>query len=152
MIYVVLEHAHLYSRVHELLDVATAFLSRDDLEELPEGRHELRQGAYASIQSYRTKPVKECVFESHRRYIDIQYVIEGEEWIYVSRPDSLPIMQEYDESGDCILYEGTEGTETTRALMRPEAFLVLFPHDAHMPTVAVDGPAPVRKAVVKIPV
>ena len=149
MIYDTLEHAELYVATHRLLEEALRFLTTDDLPRLEAGRHEVAGGAYASVQAYTTSPFEQGSFESHRRYVDVQYLIAGEEWIYVAAPDALHTTQGYDQQSDCTLYRGTP---ETRVLMRPGCFLLLFPHDAHMPCVTVERPAAVKKVVVKLPI
>ena len=36
--------------------------------------------------------------------------------------------------------------------MREGMFMILFPQDGHMPCTAIDGPSPIFKVVVKVPV
>jgi hypothetical protein len=43
------------------------------------------------VQSYTTKPENETIWESHRRYIDVQYVVRGSErmgWLPIERLSS----------------------------------------------------------------
>ena len=149
MIYDRLERANTYSGCHRLFDSAIEFLRRSDLSSMEEGRYELADGAYASIQVYTTNPRSRCDYESHRKYVDVQFLLLGKEWIYVSSPDLLEVTHPYVTNEDCARYEGEAAS---RVLARPGSFVVLFPHDAHMPTVAVDSPRRVKKVVVKLPV
>lgn len=149
MVYDTLEHAELYVSMHPLLEEAWRFLTDDGLPGLDVGRYELSRGAYASVQTYSTSALERSSFESHRRYVDVQYLLSGEEWIYVAAPEALRSTQAYEEQSDCALYEGAP---ETRVLMRPGRYLILFPHDAHMPGVYVDQTASVKKVVVKLPV
>lgn len=148
MIFDHIENADHYKTAHGLIEEAWTFLRNPDLASMPDGRYELSHGAYASVQSYLSRPVEDCSFESHRRYVDLQFIVDGEEWIYVSLPTELLTTQEYREEEDCALYSGSP---KTRILMGRGSFLLLFPHDAHMPTVAVAGPASIKKVVVKLP-
>lgn len=149
MIFDHLEHAEHYGLVHRLVNEGWEFLRRKDLATIDAGRYELGGGAYASVQDYVTNPIESCVFESHRLFVDVQYLASGEEWIYVSTPAGLTTTQRYRAEEDCELYEGEA---STRALMKPGQFLLLYPHDAHMPTVSVTTPTQVRKIVIKLPV
>ncbi len=148
MIYDTLDHAELYTSTHILLTEAWKFLTADGLPSLEEGRYELSGGAYASVQAYTTSALEQGSFESHRRFVDVQFLIAGEEWIYVAAPEALRTTQAYEEGSDCALYQGAP---ETRVLMRPGRFLILFPHDAHMPCVYIAKPKSVKKVVVKLP-
>lgn len=150
MIYDKLEKASVYVSAHERLDAAVEFLRQDGLLQRADGRYDLSEGLYASLQTYDSKPAEESLFESHRRYIDVQCVLEGEEWIYVADFESLVITREYKPDEDCSFFRGS--ADVSRVLMRPGLFLLLFPSDAHMPSIAVERRARVRKAVVKLPV
>lgn len=49
------------------------------------GKKFLSEDVFVSVDEYRTKKKEDVLFESHRRYIDLQYVMEGEEYIGFSR-------------------------------------------------------------------
>ena len=51
---------------------------------------------YATIQSYWTSPASERKWESHRRYVDVQFMVTGEELIYHAPLDQLEVTQPYD--------------------------------------------------------
>ena len=148
MIYDRLDRAGSYHAVHPLLGMAVTFLSRSDLPDLQDGRHELSGGAFASVQTYETKKLEVGEYETHQSYADVQCVLAGEEWIYVSHPGLLTETQPYRAEDDCALYHGEPAS---RLLMQPGSFLLLFPQDAHMPSIEVDAPGRVKKVVVKLP-
>jgi len=66
----------------------------------------------------------------------------------VAAVDGLDALQGYSPEKDLALYRAPE--RFSSALLRPGAFAVLWPHEAHRPGVAVDKPDRVRKMVVKI--
>ena len=113
------------------------------------GRHELDgDKVFALVQQYQTKPLAEGKWEAHRKYIDVQYVAAGVEkigWAPVSR---LKVTELYDETKDVAFYTGKGDFVTVPAGW----FVILFPEDAHMPSIAVDAPSPVTKVVVKVKV
>jgi len=86
-------------------------------------------------------------FEHHRRFIDVQYVAEGEETVRVGDAAEMRRVGAFDEAADVGFLAG-EG-ESVR--LRAGEFLVLWPHEAHQPGVAPGpDPAEVRKVVVKV--
>ncbi|WP_352402569.1 YhcH/YjgK/YiaL family protein [Synergistes jonesii] len=97
---------------------------------------------------YDTKPAEEIPFEAHKRYWDLQIVVEGEELIGYAPLESLSPKTPYDEENDVAFYEG-EGQELK--LARGLAIL-LAPWEGHRPgTSAGKTPRHVRKIVVKLP-
>ena len=85
--------------------------------------------------------------EAHRKYIDVQYVAEGVELMgYVNLHQVKA--GEYDASKDFLLAEGSGNF----LRMPAGTFIILTPEDAHMPGIAVDGPQPVKKVVIKVAV
>lgn len=62
---------------------AIGFLNRKDLQELPVGSIVLENGVTASVQEYTTRAPESLSFETHDRFLDLQYVVKGEEIIQV---------------------------------------------------------------------
>jgi YhcH/YjgK/YiaL family protein len=101
--------------------------------------------------SYQTNPLKEIRYEAHRRYADIQVVLEGTEIILVSDKDSLKTVVPYDPEKDAEFLDGNPPGSHQLILSSPEAAAVLFPADAHQPGIAFENNASaVSKVVVKV--
>ncbi len=114
-------------------------------------RIELGQGVYVIEQVYATKPRAEGVFESHRKYIDVQVVIEGSEAMEIVDAARATGREPYHEERDFLLYQDVEDASVLR--LRAGEAAVFFPVDVHMPSLRLGaGAALVRKAVVKVPV
>ncbi|MDR3339999.1 MAG: YhcH/YjgK/YiaL family protein [Candidatus Symbiothrix sp.] len=124
------------------------FLASQDLQGMALGRYEL-EGAdlYVNISEYTTKNEEDAKCEAHIKYIDIQYLIFGEEKIGV-----LPLS----DTKDATPYDA----EKDIYFMKPDydkyyladagRFFIFFPDDAHRPSVKVAENALVRKAIVKL--
>lgn len=107
-------------------------------------------GVIARPGEYETHPRVPEKFECHRRYVDIQFVAEGEETVEVSAPEALRPVAPHDEAKD-IAWFASE-TPCPAISLRAGSFLVLWPHEAHQPGIAsASGPCRVRKVVVKVP-
>ena len=113
-------------------------------------RTELAGGAFALEQVYLSKLRPDAFFESHKQYIDVQVIVEGEEFIEVADIAKLSVKEDKTPAKDVIIYHMSDNATALR-LGTGEA-AVLFPVDGHMPTVAIKAPALVRKIVVKVPV
>lgn len=143
-----LSHASVYSSLHPAFPAAFAFLARPDLSTLPDGRLDL-DGArlYALVQTYATQPVAGGCLECHRRYLDIQFLLSGEEAIgYAPLEAAGRVVTAYDADRDIAFLDGAASLITLRA----GDFAVLYPHDAHLPGRCIQQPAVVRKVVVKV--
>jgi biofilm protein TabA len=112
---------------------------------------ELAGGAFAIDQVYETKLRADGFFESHRKYIDLQVVVEGEELMEVIDVSRLAARQPYNPERDLIVYPDT--SEASQLRVYPGQGSIFFPADVHMPTLRIrSDPVLVRKTVIKIPV
>ena len=112
---------------------------------------ELSGGVFVLEQAYETRLRADAFFESHRKYIDVQVVIEGEEAMEVADIARMAVKQPYNEKRDVIIYE--DNTEASLLRVHPGQAAVFYPNDVHMPTLRVRSAAVnVRKCVVKVPV
>lgn len=131
--------------------IAAAFdyLKSQDFSRISPGRYDITgDECFAIVQDYDTVHPEEKRWEAHRRYIDVQYIVSGAERIGYANLDALDVVEHYDEIKDITWLEGSGDFIT----VNPGTFVVLYPHDAHMPGVAIDGPRTIRKVVVKIAV
>jgi YhcH/YjgK/YiaL family protein len=143
-----IENAHLYYRVHKRFQNAFDYISKINIHTLPVGRHEIDgTNMYALVQEYSTKPKEKGIWEAHRCYIDLQYVVQGAEGIGYANIHQLR-QGEYDDSRDFLPLHGQGGLLT----LTSGSFVLLMPEDAHMPGLVIGEPADVRKIVVKIAV
>lgn len=115
-------------------------------------RVELAGGAFALEQAYRSKARAEGFFESHHRYIDVQVIVEGEEWMEVIDRAHAAAAEPYVDARDLVKYADCSGASRLR--LRAGDVAIYYPNDVHMPGLAVDEGAGglVRKTVVKVPV
>lgn len=113
-------------------------------------RVDLADGLFAIEQAYLSRRRPEAFFESHRKYIDLQLIVAGEELMEVEDIARLEPTMAYDAERDVILY--TDTPRASRLRMRVGDAAVFHPADGHMPALCLDAPALVRKSVVKVPV
>jgi YhcH/YjgK/YiaL family protein len=97
------------------------------------------------LQNYTSKPREQGFWEAHRRYLDLQVMIEGVELIGYANITHLS-QATYDPVKDFLPLFG-QGNFLT---LQNGSFALLFPQDAHMPGIAHAIPAPVKKLVIKI--
>jgi biofilm protein TabA len=150
MIFDDLRHAHRFTSLHPAFATAFDYLESFDAN-TPDGNHALALGCEARVMSYRTEPAEERRWESHRRCIDIQYVVGGRERMQVAEIGSLNDGTPYDEANDVSFYSAAS-TDASELCVGAGEFTIFFPHDGHRPGIAIDAPADVRKIVIKVPV
>ena len=131
------------------LEAGFTFLERPDLARLPLGRHDIEgDSVYVLLQRSTTRPPAEGRFESHQQYIDIQYLIAGEEVIGVAPAESLTVSTPYHGEKDITFYAVPDTYEPVDLV--PGQFAVFFPADGHMPLCSAGQPIEIHKAVVKV--
>ncbi len=122
------------------------FLAETDFAKIPVGKYELDgKNIYYMVQSYETKPDK-TISEAHKKYIDIQYIVKGEEVIAVAPIQTEKTLTDFNEEKDVWHYE----CATQPLVLKEGDFMVLYPSDLHLPGKAVDEPCEVLKVVVKV--
>lgn len=142
-----------FQDIRQVSETAYQFMLRFQPENYEDGRYDLDNGVYVNIMTYETKPRKDCVFEAHKNYIDIQYMIHGREIIAVEPVEEMHkyhAVLPYDAQNDIELYENN--MDCVDYVIGDGEYLILPCPSAHMPGVCVGGVSKARKAVIKIPV
>ena len=146
MILDTLQNYQLYSAINNRIAKGFDFLCNSDLDAIPSGKHDIEGDTiFALVQEYQTKPLEDCKLESHKKYIDIQYVIRGEEMMGVTTQNNQKII-EVNEEKDYTFYEGN----TSLVLVSKGMFTIFFPDDLHQPCVQIESAAEVKKVVIKV--
>ncbi len=109
---------------------------------------ELDNNNFVLKQVYSSKEREECFFESHKKYIDMQFIVSGEEIIEVVNLNYLTCTQIYDEGKDVTIYKNTN--QSSLIILKAGDIAIFYPQDAHMPCIKVNTCNKVVKAVVKV--
>ena len=149
MIYDNVKNLKLYTGLGPGFKEAFDFVMSSNHEKTPPGRYSLKGDMYYMVQNYETKPESEGFFESHRKFIDLQYVVIGKERHDYAHPSRLKVRDQYDAEKDLVVYDG----KGCSLILEKDFFVIYFPDDVHMPNLRVgNDPEKVIKVVVKIPV
>ena len=147
MILDTLENAHLYYGLGDRFITAFEYLKTTDFEKVEKGKYEIGDDIFAIVNEYDTVDTAEELMESHKKYIDVQYIVKGAELVgHDFLQDKTP-SRAYDEAADFMLF-----SETPVFFSRLDQgnFAVFFPSDLHMPNIKIDKPLAVKKVVIKI--
>ena len=146
MIIDTLANLEFYKGLNEQLYKGLKFLKETDVAALPVGRYEIDGDAvFALVQAYETHLPEECRWEAHYTYTDIQYVVEGSERMGWKTLDG--VVKTEDRPEDDVYFFESDGDHF---VLHAGQFAVFTPQDAHRPGLAVDGPAQIKKIVVKV--
>ncbi len=128
---------------------ALKFLSETDFNKMDLGRYEIDgDNIYYMVQTYDTDPQK-TIAEAHKKYIDIQFMVSGEELIGVAPIECEKTETEALPENDVWFYE----CKTQPITLIENSFMVLYPNDLHSPGVATNGKSiTCKKVVVKVKV
>lgn len=134
-----------YHRNKKLWDAAFAFLKNEDLANITPGKYPIvGEQVFANVTEAPSHNLEEVKWESHKNYVDLQYIIKGKELIGVADTSKAVIIKPYtpdviNYSADGNYYTATQGE-----------FFLFFPNNVHRPTIKIDGFDVVKKIVIKI--
>lgn len=129
---------------------ALDFLLRPDLASLPDGRVDVDgDRVFALPQRYETMNALPPRFEYHRKYIDIQFIVSGEEIIGWAPAERMTVTDAYDRDKD-IAFGTVAAGAMTPVLLRAGQMAILYPEDGHAPRLAAGKPSAVHKIVMKV--
>ncbi len=144
-----LENSNLYTGFGDKIRKALQYLKQNNFIEIKDGRYEIDgEDIYASVMRYKTKSVANGKWESHKKYIDVQFIAEGTERIGYSNINNMVIKESYSEEKDIQFLKGKGDFFTAEK----NTFAILFPQDVHMPGISneADRQSAVIKVVVKV--
>ena len=148
MIYDSLDNIELYKGLSSDIYEGLAFLKNAD-PEIACGVHQINPRVRAIVSEYETLCENPYGYEAHRRFLDIQFLLKGEEKVCCLPLEKLKETKAYNPDCDAAFY--TEDTAAPIDLPIGDGwFTILYPRDGHMPQICLGNPVPVKKVVVKI--
>lgn len=150
MILDTIENAAAYAGLHAGIDLALKAVAAYTPDNYETGRIEIDgDNVFLNRLAYETSDPANAKFEAHRAYIDVMYMVEGEETIYVKpTPQLSNITMEYDPAGDALLASFDQ--DATAVHLTAGSFIILMPQDAHAPGCRVEESKSVKKIVGKV--
>ncbi len=127
---------------------AIEYLKNTNFNNIPDGKINIDNEIWANLQTYYTK--EDALFEAHRKYIDIQFMLAGQEKISVCDYKNCTTEIAYDEDKDIEFLTANSWDDIE---MKTGDFLILYPENAHKPSISINNEVHhVRKLVIKVPV
>lgn len=141
----------LYESVNPHIKTVLKYLNEVNLFNLPQGKTEIDgKNVYVLRESYFPKEEKDCYFEGHENYLDIQLVLKGKEAIgYKYKYSNNIEVKEVIVEKDVTKYDVID---YTKVVLTQDLFALVLPDDLHMPKLKLDDSEHVEKIVFKLKV
>lgn len=140
-----LENIGLYSNVS--VDFSDAIEFALSLKDKPIGRYE-KDDYFVLVQQGETNHFQDQKFETHKKYIDVQILLEGQEYMEWQYSKKLEIYTPHCDDKDAEFYTG----EGIKMKFDKTMFAIFYPTDAHKACLHLDVQTKYKKLVVKLPV
>jgi biofilm protein TabA len=146
MIFSALSQSGRYAALHPLFQRAFDFIRDTDLHAMAPGRYPLEgDDLIAIVEHVPGKTREQARLECHRKYIDIQFVLDGvDEMGWKPLADCLNPVSDYSAEKDIRFFHDAPASWVA---VPPDHFCIFFPDDAHAPLVSAGQ---VRKVIFKI--
>ena len=145
MILDVISNLENYRQLFPRFEAYQEYLTK--MNELLEGKYDLGEGEFFSIMSGETRELESAQYEFHQKYLDLQIMLEGSEFMQWQNLDKVDQLN-FDAESDIGF-----GTGPGTLIEIPQnSFYIVYPQDAHMPGLHVEEPAQFKKAVFKLKV
>ena len=139
--------ASLDSLYEEELNMIIDWIEDNDLNSVSSGRHDIDgDHVYVNVLNYDTKDEAECVWEAHRKYLDLHYIINGQEMIALSHISNMHV-GEYEDESD---YVHVIGDTDSKIFIKHGSVILLYPDDVHKTAISGFCSSKIKKCVFKI--
>ena len=129
------------------MEMAFDFLENINADEFTEGKTEIiGNHLFANGMVRETKDFAEYIWESHKKYLDIHFLVEGEERIFYGPEDKMTEVIPYNNDKEITVFEGN-GTEV---YYPQNGFIIFLPGEIHKALVHTSMPEAVKKVVIKL--
>ena len=148
MILDTLPNAYRYTNLHPLFAKVFDYIQNNPLSTLTTGKHAIAgDDLFVIIERVQGRSKESTQLECHRKYIDIQLVLDGvDEMGWKSLADCQNPIDDYSATYDVQLFNAMP---TAWVATPANSFCIFFPEDAHT---ALVGSGSIHKAVFKVAV
>lgn len=138
----------LYKGMDVKVDKAIEYIQNTKFQYLNTGMQEVDgEELFFNLIEYETKEEEERFWESHKKYIDVHYILDGEEFVGYEQFERMSLKEDYNEQDDFFLLEGKL---QTKVKLQKGDFMICYPQDVHMTGIKVNEKHMVRKVVFKV--
>lgn len=138
------ENINYYNNI--LPNIGNAMSKLQELESYEISKHTF-DGGFLMIQKGKTKHITDGTYEAHRKYIDVQVILEGCEELAWDDLNDLKTEIPYNAEKDA---ERLNGNLEHHMLISKGMFYAAFPHDGHKPVSHTEKEHEYLKCVIKL--
>lgn len=137
-----------YEANQAMWDKAFRYLKETDLAALKPGKYPIDgKDVFALVTEGPGRSADTAKWEGHQQYVDIHHLISGKEKIGLAPISSATVITPYDSGNDIGFYKA-KGTFYESGT---DMFFIVFPKDAHLPVIKLEGDQhPIKKIVIKV--
>jgi YhcH/YjgK/YiaL family protein len=137
------------SKYPHVIQEAIEYLKSNDFTTMEPGTYVIKgKDMYALVMDIVTAPVEDKKPETHKQYIDVQFVATGVEKLGFTTDTGNYSIIDAKEENDIYFYGAIENESFI--ISEKGCYSIFFPSDIHRPACMALEPAKVRKVVVKI--
>lgn len=134
----------LYEKLTEALD----YIKNLDKSTLTPGKHEVNDEFFYNYMEYEAKEPTDSIFEAHKNYVDVQYIVDGQERVDVSFEEYMELDTPYDVEKDIMFFKNPQ--ESFSRILGADEYIIVLPHELHKPGQKVGQNGNVKKIVGKV--
>ena len=130
------------------LEKALEIIEDLDWETVECGTYTVDDDIFYMVQEYETKHPQEARYEAHEKYVDIQYIVKGEERMEFADATKLKVDEAYNKKKDVVFFK--EPKVIDAFIVSAGDYRIFYPEDAHRPGLCVGEPSKVKKILAKV--
>ena len=146
MIFTNLNDSKKNSTLNEKIQKCIEYVKNNDILAMKPGIYDIEDGIKMNYDNYNSKEDKDGFWESHIKNMDIQIMLNGEEYISVNNIKNMKKKSE-DIEKDFVIFEGEE---LFRVPLRNGDILILYTENIHMPGLQIGKSNFNKKVVFKV--
>ncbi len=145
-----IDNAHKYFGLGKGIENALRYLQTTDFAAMPKDKYLLNgELLFAIVNTYDTVDPLHEKMEAHKKYVDVQFIVQGEESIGHAVMKDQSIAKAYSETDDYFL---VHEPPCFFSKLTPGMFAIFYPTDLHAPNLHTHQMHFVKKVVMKVAV
>ncbi|MDD7305059.1 MAG: YhcH/YjgK/YiaL family protein [Peptoniphilaceae bacterium] len=136
-----------YDFLEDSIKECFAYSKNNDLLSYKKGSHEIDgDRLFVNIVEYETCDKDQRFWEAHKKYLDIHFMLDGEERIDLNFLNNMQ-EEDYVEEEDFL---PSQGKSNSSVILRKGDFLICYPNDCHKTAIKVKESEKIKKAIFKV--
>lgn len=136
-----------YDFLPECLQECIKYAKSHDLLSYEKGSYPIDgERLFVNIVEYDTTAPENRFWEAHKYYLDVHYMLDGQEQIDLNFIQNMD-QKEFVDADDFL---PMDGRPNCHVVLTKDDFLICYPDDGHRTAVQVEKPERIKKAIFKV--